>query len=66
MTIRCALIIDDSSDIVEVDFLRVPRVGEYIQLDGEPQDIRIIRILHQVHTGTGQAAITVDATTAIL
>lgn len=66
MTTRCALVIDDSSNMVEAEFLEIPRVGEHIQVDGEPQDIRVTRVLHQVSTGADQPTLRIDATTKIL
>jgi hypothetical protein len=66
MTTRCALSVDDSPQSIEVSFLDLPRIGEYIEVDGEPQAVRVTRVLHQVDTSTGKASIRIDATTAIL
>ncbi len=66
MAIRCALAIDDNTNIIEADFLEIPRVGEHIRISGELQDLRVTGILHQVHNGAGQPSIRIDATTKIL
>ncbi|MBZ9756185.1 hypothetical protein LB524_12880 [Mesorhizobium sp. ESP6-5] len=68
MTVNCRISIDNRPDATNVTFQAVPRIGESVSLsvDGNPQDLRVSRVVHVPNDGLEGAAIIVEVTTSIL
>ncbi|ESY86317.1 hypothetical protein NKI51_16655 [Mesorhizobium australicum] len=68
MTVNCRISIDNRPDATNVTFQAVPRIGESVSLsvDGNPQDLRVSRVVHVPNGGLEGAAIIVEVTTNIL
>ncbi|TPL63406.1 hypothetical protein [Mesorhizobium sp. B2-3-15] len=68
MTVNCRISIDNRPDATNVTFQAVPRIGESVSLsvDGNPQDLRVSRVVHVPNGGREGAAIIVEVTTSIL
>ncbi|TGQ64217.1 hypothetical protein EN829_020200 [Mesorhizobium sp. M00.F.Ca.ET.186.01.1.1] len=68
MTVKCHVSIDNRPETTEAVFQAVPRVGESVSLscDGNPQDLRVSRVVHVPDGSLEGAAIVVEVTTGIL
>jgi len=67
MAVRCRVSIDDASDVDELAFQELPRVGESVSLpvEGSNRNLRVLRVVHM--PGDEQSATTIlELTSKIL
>ena len=67
MAVRCRVSIDDASDVDELAFQELPRVGESVSLpvEGSNRNLRVLRVVH-VPGGEQGATTVLELTSKIL